>query len=141
MNGQKNEVEAATLAEAAGENDDAVLEKLAARFPDAKIVITLGEKGSVYWDGQQIYHQEAVRTEAVDTTAAGDTYTGYFISGIMRGEMTEDILRQASVASAIAVTRPGAASSIPERKEVAEIINKCEDKIMNKTEAICDHCG
>ncbi|WP_312443777.1 ribokinase [Lacrimispora sp.] len=124
-----NEVEAASLAETSGESDEVVLVKLAAKFPDAKIVMTLGEKGSVYWDGKQIYRQEAVKVIAVDTTAAGDTYTGYFISGIMRGEKIEDVLRLASVASAIAVTRPGAALSIPERKEVEETVkNKREGR-------------
>jgi ribokinase len=124
-----NEVEGASLAETSGESDEEVLVKLAAKFPDAKIVMTLGEKGSLYWDGQQIYSQEAVRAEAVDTTAAGDTYTGYFISGIMRNEKIEDVLHRASVASAIAVTRPGAASSIPERKEVEEMVkNKREGR-------------
>lgn len=119
-----NEVEAAALAEAAGESDEAVLEKLAVKFPMAKIVMTLGEKGSVFWDGQRQYRQEAVRTEAVDTTAAGDTYTGYFISGIMRAEPVEAVMQQASAAAAIAVTRPGAAPSIPEREEVMAMITR-----------------
>jgi len=113
-----NEAEAAALAGAAKEHEEAVLHRLAARFPKAKIVMTLGEKGSVYWDGKRVYHQAAVKTVAVDTTAAGDTYTGYFISGIVRGEAIEEILYKASAAAAITVSRPGAAPSIPERKEV-----------------------
>lgn len=126
-----NEMEAAALAGMADESDgdEAVLVKLAERFPDAKIVMTLGEKGSAYWDGTKIYRQEAVRAEAVDTTAAGDTYTGYFISGIMRSETMEEVLYQAAVASAIAVTRAGAAPSIPKREEVEEMIkNKKEGR-------------
>ena len=117
-----NEAEAAALAETEDECDEVVLTRLAARFPQARIVMTLGEKGSVFWDGKQMYHQEAVRTEAVDTTAAGDTYTGYFISGIVRGEAIPEILYQASAAAAITVSRPGAAPSIPERKEVEAMI-------------------
>ena len=124
-----NEAEAASLAETSGESDEAVLVKLAAKFPDAKVVMTLGEKGSFYWDGQQINRQEPERAEAVETTAAGDTNSGYFISGIIKDEKIEDVLHRASVASAIAVTRPGAAASIPERKEVEEVIkNKKEGR-------------
>ena len=126
-----NEVEAAALAGTAetGDDDEAVLAQLAARFPTARIVMTLGAEGSVYWDGRQIFRQEAIRAEAVDTTAAGDTYTGYFISGILRGDGIADILYQASAASAIAVTRPGAAPSIPERKEVEAMVkNKKEGR-------------
>lgn len=119
-----NEVEAAALAGTAeaGGNDEDVLARLAEKFPGARIVMTLGSDGSVYWDGRQAYRQEAIKAEAVDTTAAGDTYTGYFISGILRGDAIADILYQASVASAIAVTRPGAAPSIPERHEVDEVV-------------------
>lgn len=116
-----NEMEAAALAEVFGESDEAVLIKLTAKFPEAKIVMTLGEKGAVYWNGRQMYHQAAVKAEAVDTTAAGDTFTGYFISGIIRDDEVETILCQAA-AAAITVSKPGAAPSIPVRKEVEELV-------------------
>jgi len=122
-----NEVEAAALSNSKGEADS-ILMCLAEKFTGAKIVMTLGEKGSIYWDGRRIYRQEAVKAAAVDTTAAGDTYTGYFISGIIRGEKTEEILFRASVASAISVTRQGASPSIPERKEVEAMIKTSERK-------------
>ena len=54
----------------------------------------------------------------MDTTAAGDTYTGYFIAGLSRGEGYQEAMRYASAASAISVSRQGAASSIPTREEV-----------------------
>lgn len=119
-----NEVEAAALAETVEKRDgnEAILIKLAARFPNAKIVMTLGEKGSVYWNGRQVYNQEAMRSDVVDTTAAGDTFTGYFISGIIREEIIEKVLYQAAVASGITVTRSGASMSIPVRKEVEEML-------------------
>ena len=60
----------------------------------------------------------AFRVDAVDTTAAGDTFTGYYLAAISRGASEEEALRRASAAAAIAVTRPGAAPSVPEKKEV-----------------------
>ena len=60
---------------------------------------------------------------AVDTTAAGDTFTGYFIAGLSKGLDVPKILRYASAASAIAVSRKGAASSIPSFEEVEVMID------------------
>jgi ribokinase len=62
--------------------------------------------------------QPAFPVKAVDTTAAGDTYTGYFIGGLMEGLPLPACMRRASMASSIGVTRPGAAPSIPSRAEV-----------------------
>ena len=56
--------------------------------------------------------------EVRDTTAAGDTFTGYFIASILEGMSVPDGLRLAARASAIAVSRDGATSSIPMREEV-----------------------
>ena len=55
---------------------------------------------------------------AVDTTAAGDTYTGYFIAGLVEGCPLAECTRRASMAASISVTRIGAAESIPTREEV-----------------------
>lgn len=57
-------------------------------------------------------------SKAVDTTAAGDTFTGYFLAGLIRGMEIPDILRMSAKASSIAVTRNGAVQSIPKREEV-----------------------
>ena len=54
----------------------------------------------------------------MDTTAAGDTFTGYFVAGLMEGRSLQDCMRLSSMVSAISVTRAGAATSIPEREEV-----------------------
>ena len=56
--------------------------------------------------------------DAVVTTAAGDTFIGYFVRGIVQNLSMRDTLRQATVASAIAVTRPGAADAVPALSEV-----------------------
>lgn len=113
-----NEKEAVYLAGKKSEDEDKVLEDLSKRFPEAAFVMTLGEKGSVYQDKEKKIRQQAMVVEAVDTTAAGDTYTGYFVAGLVRGEEIEVIMEQASKASALAVSRKGAVNSIPEFQEI-----------------------
>ena len=104
---------------------------LSDRFPRAMIVLTLGEKGSVCIDRrpessredkgrQTAVKQPIYRTRTVDTTAAGDTFTGYFVSGIMRGLSVRDAMDLAARAAAITVSRMGAAPSIPALKQVME---------------------
>lgn len=93
-------------------------EALLKTFPNMKIVLTLGGDGSAYIDMMGIQYQECVPTKAVDTTAAGDTFSGYFLEGILSGMKPKEALRLASKAASIAVSRKGASSSIPKRKEV-----------------------
>lgn len=113
-----NEIEGAQLT---GEEDlDKVPAKLLEKYPNAKIVLTLGQEGSVYMDKEQTVRQGIYKVKAVDTTAAGDTFTGYFIAGVIAGEPIPQVLSRAAKASAIAVSRKGAAPSIPFRKEVEE---------------------
>lgn len=90
------------------------------KYPSAKIVLTLGGDGSVYQDETGIYHQGIFKVKAVDTTAAGDTFTGYFISSIIDGMSVKEGLEMAAKASAIAVSRPGATASIPIKQEVLD---------------------
>ena len=95
-----------------------ILDCLAQRFPKARVVLTLGSKGSVYMEGAQRIYQPIFCVQAVDTTAAGDTFTGFFISTLLRGETPAQALKAAAKASAIAVSRQGAAPSIPTWDEV-----------------------
>ena len=81
-------------------------------------MLTLGSDGSVYQDDTGIYRQGIYKVKAVDTTAAGDTFTGYFIASIIEGLSVQEGLELAAKASAIAVSRPGATASIPLRSEV-----------------------
>lgn len=114
-----NEVEASDICGMDNVKDPQILmEGLIKRFPYAKILLTLGGDGSVYRDADQIFHQGIYKVSVVDTTAAGDTFTGYFISGLQLGETPETALKHAAKAAAIAVSRPGAAPSIPNRDEV-----------------------
>ena len=95
---------------------------LHARYPGLSVLITLGSAGSIAYsvtaEGLDTVRQQAFQADAVDTTAAGDTFTGYFIGGLAEGRPMAECMRRASMASAIAVTRMGAAVSIPKRQEV-----------------------
>ena len=111
-----NETEARDIT---GSDEPAALQNYIRRnAPHLKIVLTRGKAGSVYFDAERTYVQQAFKVKSVDTTAAGDTYTGYFIAGLSRGEGYQEAMRYASAASAISVSRQGAASSIPAREEV-----------------------
>lgn len=106
-----NEVEGADLT---GKTEpDEILRGLEERYPFCRVVLTLGEKGAVYAFRGERVHQAAFRAQAVDTTAAGDTFTGYFLRGVLSGGAVQDALRLAARASAITVSRPGAGESIP----------------------------
>lgn len=112
-----NEVEAHALVRE-DVDKDALLNQLKERFPHAEIVLTLGEKGSVYAGAEGIAEQKAYQVAVVDTTAAGDTFLGYYMAGRLQGESVKEALDMAARASAIAVSQKGAAPSIPKRDEV-----------------------
>ncbi len=97
---------------------DAIIAKLLELYPNAKIVLTLGKDGAIYADAQQRHFQPIFPVKAVDTTAAGDTFTGYFLAGWIEDMPIPEILKMSAKASAIAVSREGAVPSIPYRSEV-----------------------
>lgn len=111
-----NEIEGAALG--GGNTPEEVLDGLKRRFPGAKIVLTLGKDGALYFDGEKTFFQPIFPIKAVDTTAAGDTFTGYFLEAVGRGLPGDQCLRRATAASAIAVSRKGASPSIPGAAEV-----------------------
>ena len=119
-----NEIEAEQIT---GSNDpDKAWQILHERYPALSVLITLGKRGSVAYavteNGTEKVSQEAMKVKAVDTTAAGDTYTGYFVAGLMKGTPLKTCMEEATKAAAISVTRPGAADSIPLREEITDII-------------------
>ena len=81
----------------------------------------------MFADRDGILFMPAYKVDAVDTTGAGDTYTGYFCAMLDRGYGVEVAMRYASIASALAVTKPGAASSIPNFETVKEKIEQNEE--------------
>ena len=116
-----NEVEARQIS---GTDDpEAAWEFLHGAYPAMSVLITLGKHGSVAYrvtDGEvETVRQDIFPVRAVDTTAAGDTYTGFFIAALLEDLPLKECMRRASMASAISVTRPGAAGSIPALSEVA----------------------
>lgn len=119
-----NEVEGEQLT--GEQNSDNILDSLLRKYPDMKIVLTLGKDGSVYADKYTREHQGIFETHVVDTTAAGDTFTGYFISCTAGGMSIKDSLKHASAAASIAVSKLGAACSIPSIKEVEDFIKACK---------------
>lgn len=119
-----NKIEFFLLNEVEGEQisgsrePEKILSYMKRRFPEAKVVLTLGRQGAVYQDSRQKICQPAFPAPAVDTTAAGDTFTGYFIHGIACQDSVRKSLESAAKAAAIAVSRKGAADSIPWAGEV-----------------------
>ena len=99
-------------------------------YPNLSLLITLGKQGSIAFraeNGQlEIAEQRAFPVKALDTTAAGDTYTGYFVATLMEQKPLVECMKLATAASAISVTRPGAAPSIPGREEVERFLKESE---------------
>lgn len=115
-----NEIEAKQIT---GQDDpEKAWEVLHDAYPRLSVLITLGSRGSVAYRtaGNRVekVEQSAFRVKAVDTTGAGDTFTGYFIAGLMEGMPLQTCMERASKASSISVTRSGAADSIPWRTEL-----------------------
>ena len=115
-----NDVEAGQIT---GESDPekawAVLHR---KYPRLSVLVTLGSRGSMAFrvcgDAVETARQRAVRVEAVDTTGAGDTFTGYLVAGLAQGLPLGQCMDLAGRAAAVSVTRPGAADSIPRREEL-----------------------
>ena len=118
-----NEIEAAQLTAKSSDitrqpDEEELVNALRKEFPSAKTVLTLGAAGSVYIDEKETIRQGIYEVKPVDTTAAGDTFTGYFLAGMTEGKPVKEALDMAAKASSITVTRPGAAPSIPLRSEL-----------------------
>jgi ribokinase len=97
---------------------DEIIVEMRRKFPRAAAILTLGENGVIFSDSDQAINMPAEKVKPVDTTAAGDTFIGFFIAQKIRGNTIENCLRIATRAAAICVTRRGAADSIPLKEEV-----------------------
>jgi len=107
--------------ELTGENEpEKILANLLERYPNLQVVLTLGSDGSVYKSAQEEYRQPVFKVKAVDTTAAGDTFTGYFASAMVEKMPVDKALELAAAAAAMAVAKAGASVSIPVRGEVED---------------------
>lgn len=111
-----NEMEGAQLT--GQTRPEGILDALEQRYPALSVLLTLGKQGSVCQCGGVRTYQEIYPVKAVDTTAAGDTFSGYFVAALAAGMPVKQAMDRAALASAIAVTRKGAAPSIPTAEEV-----------------------
>jgi ribokinase len=83
-----------------------------------KVIVTLGSQGALFADGQGFEHLPAPKVQAVDTTAAGDTFVGGFAAALANGQGEAEAIRFGQVAAALSVTRAGAQPSIPTLHDV-----------------------
>ena len=109
-----------------------ILDRLLNQYPQLKVVLTLGKQGALYGDELNRIQQSAYPVEAVDTTAAGDTFLGYFVSRITSGAATWSALRTAALASALAVTKKGASTSIPTWDELQRFCSAIDSALENE---------
>lgn len=92
------------------------------------LIVTLGSKGSVFVDRNDLTYVKSYKVQAVDTTAAGDTYCGTFAAELARGKKELLAMDMASAASALSVTKKGAQMSIPAYREVIDFIKTYKEK-------------
>jgi ribokinase len=114
-----NEIEGAALAKLPGSAAlEAILEKLVRRFPATEIILTAGKEGALYGYGEIRAKGEIVNVPVLDTTGAGDTFTGFFLAAREKNMTVPQSLTAACKAASIAVSRKGAMESIPQADEV-----------------------
>ena len=92
------------------------------KYSNLEVVLTLGSKGSTYFSKNYCEFCPSCKVKVKDTTAAGDTFTGYFISGMLQDMGVKNSLKYATVAAALAISKIGAASSIPINKDVEDAL-------------------
>lgn len=117
-----NEVEGAQISGISADDPEGILDWFGANYPDSEVVLTLGSQGAWYAGRGRRHFEKAVKVKAVDTTAAGDTFSGFFLEGWMNGRAIETAMRRAATAASIAVSRKGAAPSIPTAREMEALL-------------------
>ncbi len=101
-----------------GREEAAAIARDLARLGPRTVVVKLGDAGCLWWDGENEVYAEPFPVNALDTTAAGDTFNAALAVALSEGREPADALRFANAAAAISVTRAGAQASIPTRAEV-----------------------
>ncbi len=105
-------------------SDESSIRKVYEKLGVNNLIITLGSKGSLLVKKDEIIKISPNKVDAVDTTAAGDTYVGVFASQLVKGKTEVDALNYASIASSLTCLKEGAQQSIPFENEVLEYLNK-----------------
>jgi len=122
-----NEVEGAQLTKKTFPDD--IITSMKEDYPHAAVVLTLGENGVMYADGKQTLHVPAYDVTPVDTTAAGDTFIGFFVGALIQGATPRNALTKGCKASALCITKKGAADSIPNLNDIETV--KLETRAQN----------
>ena len=121
-----NELEGEALS--GRKESEEICREMLRKFPAEFVVLTLGPRGAIYADRSGTTRQAAYDVPVVDTTGAGDTFTGYFLSAFAQGKNRAECLKWANAASSLAVGREGAAAGIPLHEEVASFLTSREDR-------------
>jgi len=116
-----NEIEAAQLS--GMDNSADATAALLERFPDMQLVLTEGSRGAGWHYQDRHEFVSAYNVDVVDTTAAGDTFVGYFLAALNNNDDVVVALQTACAASALAVTKAGASTSIPTSQAVKQFLN------------------
>ncbi len=116
-----NEAEAAGLTGCTAPEE--ALQRLRVRCPDSTVVLTLGELGLLYAAGAEVQRMPAYSVQTVDGTGAGDAFIGYLLARLQQGDALAAALRMGSAAGALAATRAGAATSIPDLRDVQRMVD------------------
>ncbi len=119
-----NEIEAELLADLDSSKINEIIDILKAKYSESAFVLTMGDEGAYYFDREKLIYQEAYKVNTIDTTGAGDTFCGFFVSGLLKGYDINLNLKMSSAAAAISVSRKGASNSIPVFGEVEEFLKK-----------------
>lgn len=119
-----NEVEGEWISKVSSSQPEKMIETLEEKYPQAAFVLTLGEGGSYFFSKEKKVYQKIYKVPVIDTTGAGDTFTGYFLSEIVKSGSVENALKYAAAAASISVSRHGAAQSIPDKAEVEKFVGE-----------------
>ncbi|MBR6793191.1 MAG: ribokinase [Clostridia bacterium] len=111
-----NEIEGAALF--GSESPEKIATNFLQLYSKSNLILTLGKAGSMFINAEGCIKQPIYPVKAVDTTAAGDTFTGYFLAALTRGLHAASAMELAAKASSVTVSRLGASSSIPYLKEI-----------------------
>lgn len=101
---------------------DLILKTLHKRYPNTVLVMTLGSEGVMAQENETTYTMSSHKVKVVDTTAAGDAFTGYFLAGVLKGLSVAEALEMGNAAGALCVSKMGASASIPSLGEVLEAV-------------------
>jgi len=105
------------------------------------VVVTLGQRGCVARLGNNFFVQPAFNVAAVDTTGAGDTFSGVLVAALSQGDAINIALQRASAAAALACAAHGAQASIPAAEEVAAFLAQHRQPVAADEAALRAYCG